>query len=336
MAEKLRVGVNGFGRIGRYFTRLCLDRSDIEVVVVNDLASIGTLAHLLKYDSIHGRLKQTFTIEGDVLTTDNQQSIRFTQFKSPADIPWADLGVDLVVESTGLFLTKEKAEQHLTGGAKKVILSAPSEGDDILNIVMGVNDDRLSAADLIVSNASCTTNSAAPLIAVMRELCDIESAYITTIHSYTTDQRLHDSPHKDLRRARAAAMSIVPTTTGAAKALSRIFPELDGMIGGCGMRVPVPDGSLTDLTMIVRNPVSVEAINKAFLDASNGSLKNYLRYTEDPIVSVDIVGDSNSCIFDSELTSVVGNMVKVVGWYDNEAGYSNRLVDLAIKMGNLG
>jgi len=336
MAEKLRVGVNGFGRIGRYFTRLCLERSDIEVVVVNDLAPIETLSHLLKYDSIHGRLKQTFTIDGDVLTTDNQRSIRFTQFKSPSDIPWADLGVDLVIESTGLFLTKEKAEQHLLGGAKKVILSAPSEGDDILNIVMGVNDDRLSASDIIVSNASCTTNSAAPLIAVMREICEIESAYITTIHSYTTDQRLHDSPHKDLRRARAAAMSIVPTTTGAAKALSRIFPELDGLIGGCGMRVPVPDGSLTDLTMIVHDPVSVEVINKAFLDAANGPLKNYLRYTEDPIVSVDIVGDSNSCIFDSELTSVVGNMVKVVGWYDNEAGYSNRLVDLAIKMGNLG
>ena len=224
---------------------------------------------------------------------------------------------------------------HFAGGAKKVILSAPSEGEDILNIVMGVNDDRLTAEDTIVSNASCTTNSAAPLIAVMRQLTEIESAYITTIHSYTTDQRLHDSPHKDLRRARAAALSIVPTTTGAAKALSRIFPELEGHIGGCGMRVPVPDGSLTDLTLIARQPVSVEAINKAFLDAANGNLKGYLRYTSDPIVSIDIVGDPNSCIFDSELTSVVGNMIKVVGWYDNEAGYSNRLVDLALKMGNL-
>lgn len=336
MAEKVRVGVNGFGRIGRYFTRLCLDRTDIEIVVVNDLAPIGTLTHLLKYDSIHGRIHHELTVNGDVLSTSNGKNIRFTQFKSPADIPWGDLGVDIVVESTGLFLSREKAEQHLLGGAKRVILSAPSDGEDILNIVMGVNDNRLTKDETIVSNASCTTNSAAPLIAVMRELCEIESAYITTIHSYTTDQRLHDSPHKDLRRARAAALSIVPTSTGAAKALSRIFPELDGSIGGCGMRVPVPDGSLTDLTMIVRNPPSVEAINAAFLEAgTNGPLKNYLRYTSDPIVSVDIVGDANSCIFDSELTSVVGNMVKVVGWYDNEAGYSNRLVDLAVKMGNL-
>jgi glyceraldehyde 3-phosphate dehydrogenase len=215
------------------------------------------------------------------------------------------------------------------------VLSAPSDGEDILNVVMGVNDDRITAEDLIVSNASCTTNSAAPLIAVMRELGAIESAYITTVHSYTTDQRLHDSPHKDLRRARAAAQSIVPTTTGAAKALSRIFPELEGLIGGCGMRVPVPDGSLTDLTLIVRNPVAVDVINEAFRKAADGVLKGYLRYTDEPIVSVDIIGDPNSCIFDSDLTSVVGNMVKVVGWYDNEAGYSNRLVDLVLKMSKL-
>ncbi len=335
MSDKLRVGVNGFGRIGRYFTRLCLERDDLEVVIVNDLAPAETLVHLLKYDSIHGRLKEEVSISNNVLETASGKQIRFTQFKSPADIPWSDYGVDLVIESTGLFLTKETAGMHFAGGAKKVILSAPSEGEDILNIVMGVNDDRLTAEDTIVSNASCTTNSAAPLIAVMRQLTEIESAYITTIHSYTTDQRLHDSPHKDLRRARAAALSIVPTTTGAAKALSRIFPELEGHIGGCGMRVPVPDGSLTDLTLIARQPVSVEAINKAFLDAANGNLKGYLRYTSDPIVSIDIVGDPNSCIFDSELTSVVGNMIKVVGWYDNEAGYSNRLVDLALKMGNL-
>jgi glyceraldehyde 3-phosphate dehydrogenase len=335
MTQKVRVGVNGFGRIGRYFTRLCLGREDIEVVVVNDLAPVKTLAHLLKYDSVHGRMQQEFTIEDDILVVPGGKRIRFTQFKSPGDIPWKDLGVDIVIESTGLFLSREKAEEHLKGGAKKVILSAPSDGEDILNVVMGVNDDRLTAEETIVSNASCTTNSAAPLIAVMRDLCKIESAYITTVHSYTTDQRLHDSPHKDLRRARAAAQSIVPTTTGAAKALSRIFPEFEGLIGGAGMRVPVPDGSLTDLTMIVHNPPSVEAINKAFADAANGSLKGYLRYTDDPIVSVDILGDSNSCIFDSELTSVVGNMVKVVGWYDNEAGYSNRLVDLALKMGAL-
>jgi len=335
MAEKIKIGVNGFGRIGRYFTRLCLNSKDIEVVVINDLAPIGTLAHLLKYDSVHGRMNEELVIEKDTLITEKGQRVLFTAYKSPAEIPWKELGVDIVVECTGLFLSVEKAGQHLQGGAKKVILSAPSEGDDILNIVMGVNDNRLTAADTIVSNASCTTNSAAPLIAVMRELCEIESAYITTVHSYTTDQRLHDSPHKDLRRARAAAQSIVPTTTGAAKALSRIFPELEGHIGGCGMRVPVPDGSLTDLTMIVRNPPSVDTINAAFKKAADGSLKGYLRYTSDPIVSVDILGDSNSCIFDSELTSVVGNMVKVVGWYDNEAGYSNRLVDLVRKIGNL-
>lgn len=335
MAGKIKVGVNGFGRIGRYFTRLCLLRDDIEVVVVNDLAPVKTLAHLLKYDSVHGRMSEDLSVENDLLVLGNGKRIRFTQFTSPADIPWEELGVDIVVESTGLFLTREKAEQHLIGGAKKVILSAPSSGEDILNVVLGVNGDRLTPEEKIVSNASCTTNSAAPLIAVMREMCKIESAYITTIHSYTTDQRLHDSPHKDLRRARAAAQSIVPTTTGAAKALSRIFPELDGQIGGCGMRVPVPDGSLTDLTMIVRNPPTVEQINEAFLKASLGTLKNYVRYTSDPIVSVDILGDSHSCIFDSELTSVVGNMVKVVGWYDNEAGYSNRLVDLALKIGKL-
>jgi len=335
MEGKIKVGVNGFGRIGRYFTRLCLERNDIEIVVVNDLAPIGTLAHLLKYDSVHGRLKQEFTIAGDIVHFESGRDVRFTQFKSPEDIPWADFGVDIVIESTGLFLTREKAEMHLKGGAKKVILSAPSEGEDIVNVVMGVNDSWLTAKDTVVSNASCTTNSAAPLIAVMRELCGIESAYITTIHSYTTDQRLHDSPHKDLRRARAAAQSIVPTTTGAAKALSRIFPELEGHIGGCGMRVPVPDGSLTDLTMVVDVPPTVEAIDAAFKKAAEGNLKNILRYTADPIVSVDILGDSNSCIYDSELTSVVGKMVKVVGWYDNEAGYSNRLVDLALKMGSL-
>lgn len=334
MGQRVKVGVNGFGRIGRYFTRLCLERTDIELVVINDLAPITTLVHLLKYDSVHGRLSQEMNIQGDYLNTSNQH-IRFTQYKSPAEIPWAELGVDIVVESTGLFLSREKASQHFTGGAKKVILSAPSDGEDILNIVMGVNDDRLTAEDTIVSNASCTTNSAAPLIAVMRGLGEIESAYITTVHSYTTDQRLHDSPHKDLRRARAAAQSIVPTTTGAAKALSRIFPELEGHIGGCGMRVPVPDGSLTDLTMIVREPVSAEEINAAFKIAAEGSLKDYLRYTDEPIVSVDILGDPNSCIFDSDLTSVVGKMVKVVGWYDNEAGYSNRLVDLVVKMSKL-
>jgi len=322
------IGVNGFGRIGRYFTRLSLQQNNLDVTVVNDLADIQTLAHLLKYDSIHGGLQESFTIEGNRLVFASGKSILFIQEKDPANIPWEQLGVEYVVESTGLFLTREKASLHFKGGAKKVILSAPANDDTIKTVVIGVNEDILTEEDTLVSNASCTTNSAAPLVQVMRELAEIESAYITTIHSYTTDQRLHDSPHKDLRRARAAALSIVPTSTGAAKALTKIFPELDGHMGGCGMRVPVPDGSLTDLTLIVRNPPTVEAINAAFLKAANGNLKGILSYTTDPIVSVDIVGDPHSVIFDSELTSVIGNMVKIVGWYDNEAGYSNRLIDL--------
>lgn len=306
----------------------------IDLVAINDLAPIETLVHLLKYDSIHGRMHDEFEIKGNQLIFNQTQKIEFLQHKNPAEIPWGDLGVDIVIESTGLFLTSEAAGVHLKSGAKRVILSAPSVGDDIFNVVIGVNDHLITDEHKIISNASCTTNSAAPLVAVLKEFCDIEEAYITTIHSYTSDQRLHDSPHKDLRRARAAAQSIVPTSTGAAKAITRIFPELEGKMGGCGMRVPVPDGSLTDLTVIVKeNPPTVEQINTAFKNASDSNLKGIVRYTEDPIVSVDILGDSNSCIFDSELTSVIGNMIKVVGWYDNEAGFSNRLIDLVIKLG---
>lgn len=327
MSRKIRVGVNGFGRIGRYFTRLCLQHEDIEVVAINDLAPIDTLTHLLRYDSVHGRLEGVFQVNGNTLKLPTGNEIIFTQFTDPSSIPWGEMNVDIVIESTGKFLTKESAVGHLNAGAKQVILSAPAKGDDIPTVVLGVNESLINQS-YVLSNASCTTNSAAPLIAVMQEMCRIESAYITTVHSYTTDQRLHDSPHTDLRRARAAAQSIVPTTTGAAKAITKIFPDLDGKLGGCGMRVPVPDGSLTDLTMIVQNPPSIDQINTAFKKAAEGRFKSILRYTEDPIVSVDILGDSHSCIFDSGLTSVVGNMVKVVGWYDNEAGYSNRLVDL--------
>ena len=306
----------------------------IDLVAINDLAPIETLVHLLKYDSIHGRMHDEFEVKGNQLIFNQTQKIEFLQHKNPAEIPWGDLGVDIVIESTGLFLTSEAAGVHLKSGAKRVILSAPSVGDDIFNVVIGVNDHLITDEHKIISNASCTTNSAAPLVAVLKEFCDIEEAYITTIHSYTSDQRLHDSPHKDLRRARAAAQSIVPTSTGAAKAITRIFPELEGKMGGCGMRVPVPDGSLTDLTVIVKeNPPTVEQINTAFKNAADSNLKGIVRYTEDPIVSVDILGDSNSCIFDSELTSVIGNMIKVVGWYDNEAGFSNRLIDLVIKLG---
>ena len=236
--------------------------------------------------------------------------------------------MEYVIEATGLFRTRDLAAKHLKGGAKKVILSAPPISNDIKTVVLGVNDHLLTPNDEIISNASCTTNSAAPMLQVIKELCTIESAFITTVHSYTSDQRLHDAPHKDLRRARAAAESIVPTTTGAAKAIAKIFPELEGHIGGCGIRVPVPDGSLTDLTLVVTNPPNEAQINAAMKKAANEDLNGILGYTEDPIVSVDIIGNSNSCIFDAQLTSVIGKMVKIVGWYDNEAGYSNRLIDL--------
>lgn len=328
-SNRKNIGVNGFGRIGRYFTRISLQHATSNVTVVNDLADIQTLAHLLKYDSVHGGLKLAFKIDGNSLLFENGKVIHFVQHKDPELIPWSDYGVDYVLESTGLFLTKEKAGKHLRGSVKKVVISAPANDEDIRTVVLGVNENLIEETDQIISNASCTTNSAAPMIEVIRKLTSIESAYITTIHSYTTDQKLHDSPHKDLRRARAAALSIVPTSTGAAKALTKIFPELQNHFGGCGMRVPVPDGSLTDLTLIVSNPPpTVEEINNAFKEASETYLRSILEYTSDPLVSVDIIGNSNSVVFDSELTSVIGNMVKLVGWYDNEAGYSNRLVDL--------
>jgi glyceraldehyde 3-phosphate dehydrogenase len=329
----IKVGINGFGRIGRYFTRVALQNKEIEIVAINDLAPVETLAHLLKYDSIHGRFNGTIsTTRAEIIA--NDKAIRITSHKNPQDIPWKDLGVDVVVECTGLFLKRENASNHLLGGAKKVILSAPPDSNDIKAIVMGVNDSILDGTEDIISNASCTTNSAAPLVAVMKKLGKIESCYIATVHSYTTDQKLHDAPHKDLRRARAAAVSIVPTSTGAAKAITKIFPELEGHMGGCGMRVPVPDGSLTDMTFIMDHDLSVEEINSAFKFASENELKGILEYTNDPIVSVDIIGSAYSATFDAGLTSTVGRMIKVVSWYDNEAGYSNRLVDLILKVGD--
>ena len=323
-----KIGVNGFGRIGRYFTRLSLDSSEIDVAVVNDISDIKTLAHLLKYDSVHRHLKHDFTIVGDRILFSNGKQIQFVQYRDPKDIPWGSLGVETVIESTGLFLTSECAAKHLQGGAKRVVISAPAQSDEIPTIVLGVNDPILTGSELLISNASCTTNNAAPMLQVMRELCEIESAFITTVHSYTTDQRLHDAPHKDLRRARAAAQSIVPTSTGAAKAITRIFPDLEGKIGGCGVRVPVPNGSFTDITIVAKNPPTVEQINLAMKNASERNLKGIMSYCEDPIVSVDIIGNPHSCVFDAELTSVVNNMIKIVGWYDNEAGYSNRLLEL--------
>jgi len=322
-----RVAINGFGRIGRYFTRMALKNDQLEIVAINDLSDTPTLAHLFKYDSVHGRFDGTVENEGDQLIL-NGQSIQMLSERDPKQLPWSELDVDVVLESTGIFRTKELASQHLEAGAKKVVLSAPPRSEGIKSVVLGVNEGILDGAETIISNASCTTNSAAPLVHVMKKLGQIESCYITTVHSYTSDQRLHDAPHKDLRRARAAAESIVPTTTGAAKAITKIFPELEGRMGGCGIRVPVPDGSLTDMTFIMDAEISVHEINEAFKSAADGELNGILDYTDDPIVSRDIIGSPFSSTFDAKLTSVVGRMIKVVSWYDNEAGYSNRLVDL--------
>ena len=322
------VGVNGFGRIGRCFTRLALMDPTIDVALVNDLADITTLAHLLKYDSVRGGLNLSFTIEGNSILFSNGKKITFVNEKNPEDIDWSSHNVNYVLESTGLFLSKEAASKHLKPGVKKVILSAPPSDNEIKSIVLGVNEDQLSTEDLLVSNASCTTNNVAPMIKVLKELFPIDVAYISTIHSYTSDQRLHDSPHKDLRRARAAAMSIIPTSTGAAKAITQIFPELKGKITGGSVRVPVSDGSMTELTLITSKKVTVEEINLAMKNACESELIGIMTYTEDPIVSVDILGNPASCVFDSGLTVVFNNMVKVVGWYDNEMGYSSRLIDL--------
>ena len=331
---KTRIAINGFGRIGRVFLRAALNNPNIEVVAINDLASPHTMSHLFKYDSIHG------VFDGEVQSTDdsliiNNYSINYFSSSKIEDISWQEYNVDIVVECTGLFKDRKSASAHLNSGAKKVIISAPPTDDSIKTIVVGINDHLIDDKDNILSNASCTTNSAAPLIQLINENYGIESAYITTIHSYTTDQRLHDSPHIDLRRARAGSTSIVPTTTGAAKALTKIFPDLSDRIGGCGIRVPVPDGSLTDITCIVEKETTVDEINDLFNKASSVSLNGILSYIEDPIVSVDVLGNTHSCVFDSKLTSVIGKMVKVVGWYDNETGYSNRLIDLIEKISNV-
>ncbi|TXE16544.1 type I glyceraldehyde-3-phosphate dehydrogenase [Psychroserpens burtonensis] len=323
----IRVAINGFGRIGRRVFRLIQDRDDIQVVAINDLADARTLSHLLKYDSIHGVSKHEISYSEDSIIL-NSRSIKLLNKDHPSLIDWSPYDVDFVIESTGKFKTSKVLKHHITNGAKKVILSVPPVEDDIKTVVLGVNDKDIDGTELIISNASCTTNNAAPMISVINNLCGVKQAYITTIHSYTTDQSLHDQPHKDLRRARAAGQSIVPTTTGAAKALTKIFPELSEVIGGCGIRVPVANGSLTDITFNVEKTVSIEEINLAFKEAADTYLKNILEYTEDPIVSIDIVGNTHSCIFDSQMTSVIGNMVKIVGWYDNETGYSSRLLDL--------
>ncbi|MBC6999515.1 type I glyceraldehyde-3-phosphate dehydrogenase [Cytophaga sp. FL35] len=322
-----KIGINGFGRIGRTLFRLLNEHPELEVMAINDLADARTLSHLLKFDSIHGVFSAQVDYRDQKILVDEKE-IHLFNCSEPKDIIWSNFAVDIVVESTGKFKTKDQLKAHLTNGAKKVILSAPPADENIPMVVMGVNEEMLQSGDSVISNASCTTNNAAPMIKVIDELCGIEQAYITTIHSYTSDQSLHDQPHKDLRRARAAGQSIVPTTTGAAKALTKIFPHLANVIGGCGIRVPVPNGSLTDITFNVKRETSIEEVNTSFKKNSLSGLKNILLYSEHPLVSIDINNSYHSCTFDSEMTSVIGKMVKIIGWYDNETGYSSRIIDL--------
>ncbi|MFB7874985.1 MULTISPECIES: type I glyceraldehyde-3-phosphate dehydrogenase [unclassified Nocardia] len=333
----VRVGINGFGRIGRNFFRAVealktVGETDIEIVAVNDLTDINTLATLLKYDSILGRLPQQVSVDGDTIVVGEQRIKALAIKEGPSALPWADLNVDVVVESTGIFTAAEKAKGHLSAGAKKVIISAPATGDDI-TIVMGVNDDKYDGTQNIISNASCTTNCLGPIAKVLNDAFGIEQGLMTTVHAYTQDQNLQDAPHKDLRRARAAALNIVPTGTGAAKAIGLVLPELQGKLDGYALRVPVPTGSVTDLTATLSRPVTVEEVNAAMKAAADGAMQGILKYNEDPIVSSDIVTDPHSSIYDAPLTKVIGNEVKVVSWYDNEWGYSNRLANLVDLVG---
>ncbi|MET8825960.1 type I glyceraldehyde-3-phosphate dehydrogenase [Streptomyces sp. NPDC004610] len=331
----IRVGINGFGRIGRNYFRALLEQgADIEIVAVNDLGDTATTAHLLKYDTILGRLKHEVAHTADTITVDGR-TIKVLSERNPADIPWGELGVDIVIESTGIFTKKEDAEKHIAGGAKKVIISAPAKNEDV-TIVMGVNQDQYDPANHhVISNASCTTNCVAPMAKVLDENFGIVRGLMTTVHAYTNDQRILDFPHKDLRRARAAAENIIPTTTGAAKATALVLPQLKGKLDGMAMRVPVPTGSVTDLVVELSREVTKDEVNAAFKKAADGELKGILFYTEDEIVSSDIVSDPASCTFDSSLTMVQeGTSVKVLGWYDNEWGYSNRLVDLTVFVGD--
>ena len=332
--KKIRVAINGFGRIGRITFRALQTKEDVEVVAINDLTGATALAHLLKYDSIQGRFSGTVsTQEGNLVV--NGHEIRITAIKNPAELPWKEMNIDVVLECTGLFLDSESASKHIQAGAKKVLLSAPAKSSDIKMVVLGANEGSLTASDTIISNASCTTNCVSPLVKIVDDVCGIENGFMNTIHAYTADQRLQDAPHSDLRRARAAALSLVPTSTGAARAIGKIFPHLSGKLDGTSVRVPTPTGSLTDMSLIVRNPVDAATLNAAFKKAAENELKGILEYTEDPIVSADIVGNPHSCIFDAELTFVKDNLVKVFGWYDNEAGYSNRLADLCVLVGKM-
>ena len=325
-----RIAINGFGRIGRLAFRQLVSRPAFQVVVINDLTDVETLAHLLKYDSIHGLFPGDVAVSNGNLVV-NGQEIQITAERNPADLPWGASQVDLVVESTGVFADAEKASAHLTAGAGKVIISAPAKGD-LKTVVLGVNDDILTADDRIISNASCTTNCLAPMAKVLNDTFGLETGYITTIHAYTADQRLQDAPHKDLRRARAAALSMIPTSTGAAKAVGLVLPELAGKLDGMAVRVPTPTGSVTDLTATLKTEATAEQVNAALKVAAEGPMKGIVQYCEDPIVSVDIVGNTHSCIIDAALTKCTGNLVKVFGWYDNEAGYATRVVDLTERL----
>jgi glyceraldehyde 3-phosphate dehydrogenase len=326
----MKIAINGFGRIGRLAFKILLEKTNVEVVAINDLTDNKTLAHLLKYDSVQGRFN------GSVEHTDthlivNGVSIRATAERDPANLPWKELDIDVVLESTGFFRSPEGAGKHIEAGAKKVVISAPASGD-IKTVVLGVNDDTLTGQEVILSNASCTTNCLAPMVKVLDDLIGVESGFMTTIHSYTSDQRLLDAPHSDLRRARSAALNIIPTSTGAAKAVGLVLPHLAGKLNGNSLRVPTPTGSATDFVVTLKGSTTVEEVNAAFKKAAETNLKGILEYTEDPIVSVDIVGNPHSCIFDSMTTMVYGNTVKVMGWYDNEAGYSNRVADLIARI----
>jgi len=329
--EKINVAINGFGRIGRITLRELLKREHVNVVAINDLTDTRTLAHLFKYDSVHRAYPGTVEHSDNSITVDGNEIAVYAQ-RDPETLPWANLNVDIVVEATGIFRTKESAGKHITAGARKVIISAPAKGDGVKAVVLGVNEDILDGSEQVLSNASCTTNCAAPMVKILDANWGIDRAFITTIHAYTSDQRLQDAPHSDLRRARAAAESIVPTSTGAANAVQKIFPHLQGKLTGGALRVPVPDGSLTELTCVLNKNVTAEELNAAFKEAAANELNGILEYQDDPIVSVDILSNSHSCIFDSGLTVTNGNFVKVVGWYDNEYGYSSRVADLAEKL----
>ncbi|MGH3793431.1 MAG: type I glyceraldehyde-3-phosphate dehydrogenase [Pseudonocardiaceae bacterium] len=330
----VRVGVNGFGRIGRNFWRaIAAGGYDIEIVAFNDLGDVATMAHLLKYDSVLGRLAEDVRVTDDGIKV-GDRTIKALAERDPGKLPWGNLGVDVVIESTGFFTSAKDARKHVDeGGAKKVIISAPAKGED-LTVVLGVNDSALDGSQTVISNASCTTNCLGPMAKVLNDALGIERGLMTTIHAYTQDQNLQDAPHKDLRRARAAAINIVPTSTGAAAAIGRVLPELDGKLDGYALRVPVPTGSSTDLTAAVSRETSIDEVNAAFRAAADGPLKGILRYSDEPIVSADIITDPSSCVYDAPLTKVIGNLVKIVGWYDNEWGYSNRLADLTLMVGS--